>query len=128
MNTWTNDQLDALGRADEIAIAPRRTDGRLGRPRPIWIVRLGDDLYIRSYTGPAGSWFRTVRQSGRATINAAGEHREDVSVAEATDVDRAAVDAAYRTKYGRSSYVDAMVTDTAADTTLRFIPDHQENR
>lgn len=38
------------------------------------------------------------------------------------DVDQAAVDGAYRAKYGRSSYVDAMVTDAAAATTLRLVP------
>jgi hypothetical protein len=33
-----------------------------------------------------------------------------------------AVDAAYRSKYGRWSYVDAMVSPDAAATTLRLVP------
>jgi hypothetical protein len=116
-----------------ISAAPPRSGSRLDDPtgglggtRPIWIVRIGNDLYVRSYLGPDGSWFKTIGRTGRATINTAGG-RYDVELSAAPDVDRAAVDAAYRAKYGRSSYVDAMVTDSAAATTRRVTP-HVEPR
>jgi hypothetical protein len=127
MTDWTKEQLDILDGAGEIEIAPRRDDGTPRRARPIWVVRVGDDLYVRSYRGPDGSWFRTVSRSRRATIRAGGV-QHDVQLTAAADVDRAAVDAAYSDKYGRSSYVDAMVTAAAAATTLRLTPEHREDR
>ncbi len=45
-----------------------------------------------------------------------------VTLEAAPHADRRAIDDAYRAKYGRSSSVDAMVTDTAAATTLRLLP------
>ncbi len=90
--------------------------------------RVDDNLYIRSYRGAEGGWYRAARRSGRGRVNAAAGY--DVVLEPAPDVDQAAVDAAYRAKYGRSSYVDAMVTDAAAATTLRLTLslDDQEDR
>jgi hypothetical protein len=127
MTQWSTRQLDDLAATDEIKIAPRRTDGTLGPARPIWIVRVGDDLYVRSYSGRGGSWFRTVGSTGRATIQF-GPNRRDVDLAAAPDVDGQAVDDAYRAKYGRSSYVTAMVDDAAAATTLRVTPRSEKDR
>jgi hypothetical protein len=45
---WTTDELDRIGRAEELQIAPERRDGSLRRPLPIWVVRVGDDLFVRS--------------------------------------------------------------------------------
>ncbi len=39
---------------------------------------------------------------------------------------REAIDDGYRTKYGNSSYVDAMVTPTATAATLRIVPNDKE--
>jgi hypothetical protein len=118
---WSNEQLDALGRAGEIDVAPRRDDGALGRPTTIWLVRVGDELFIRSYRGPDGGWYRAATRTGRGRVSVRGTDY-DVVFEPASDVDQAAVDNAYRAEYGRSSYVDAMVTNDAAATTLRLAP------
>ena len=55
MMRWTNDELDKIGIADELEIAPLRRDGTLRTPVTIWVVRHGDDLYVRSYRGRGGS-------------------------------------------------------------------------
>jgi hypothetical protein len=57
MATWTNEDLDKIAAADELQIASARRDGTLRKPVTIWVVRHGDDLYVRSVTGapPAGS-------------------------------------------------------------------------
>jgi hypothetical protein len=57
MTGWTSDELIRIGTATELEIASRRRDGTLRRPRTIWVVRVGDDLYVRSMYGRAGGWF-----------------------------------------------------------------------
>ncbi len=57
---WTEDELDRIGGAEELRIAPARRDGTLRKPVTIWVVRAGDDLYIRSWRGPEGGWFLGV--------------------------------------------------------------------
>jgi hypothetical protein len=50
---WTRAELTAIGDANEIDI----TTPRDGTPRPavtIWIVRVEDDLYVRSIRGRLG--------------------------------------------------------------------------
>ena len=120
MNAWTAEQLATIAAAAEFDIAPLRSDGT---PRPyttIWVVRIGDELFIRSFRGPNGAWYRTTQRSHRGRIRA-GSVEGDVAFENVHD-NTDAVDAAYRAKYGRSSYVDAMVTPDAAATTLRLIP------
>jgi len=51
MTTWTNEELDKIGNAEELRIASMRSDRTLRKPLIIWVVRVGDDLYVRSVTG-----------------------------------------------------------------------------
>ncbi len=60
MTPWTSDELDRIGGAEELQIAPRRPDGTLRTPVTIWVVRVSDDLYVRSYRGRSGAWFRAA--------------------------------------------------------------------
>lgn len=109
MPAWTTSELDSIGAAEEIDIAPRRADRTAERFVTIWDVRVGDDVFIRSFHGPDGHWYRAAQATGRGRIRVAGvEH--DVTFETAPDADLQAIDAGYRAKYGRSSYVDAMVT------------------
>jgi len=120
--TWTADELDRIGAADELLNAPRRTDGTLLRARPIWVVRVGDELYVRSWRGAGGSWFRAARKSGHGHVSAGGVEC-DVAYVPADDEVNDAVDAAYRDKYGRyPSYVEPMVATSARVTTMRLAP------
>jgi hypothetical protein len=119
--TWTTNDLAAIAGTGEVEIAPRRADGTLGRSTTIWIVRVGDDLYVRSYHGPGGSWYRAALRTHEGHVRAGGLQR-DVTFDEDPAADRTDIDDAYRTKYSRSSSVDAMVTPDAAATTLRLVP------
>ena len=55
---WTADQLARIGDADELRLAPRRTDGTLRPFTTMWVVRAGGDLYVRSAGGPERPWYR----------------------------------------------------------------------
>lgn len=48
MGTWTSDELDTIGGAEELEIAPVRDDGTQRKPVTIWVVRDRDDIYVRS--------------------------------------------------------------------------------
>jgi hypothetical protein len=125
---WTADELDQIGAAAELEIAPRRRDGTLRRGVPIWVVRVGDELYVRSWRGSGGSWYRTAQATHEGHVSAGGVER-DVSLVEAHDEVDDAIDAAYRTKYGRyPSYVEPMIAPQARATTLRLVPSAGESR
>jgi hypothetical protein len=123
MSSWTADDLDAIGTADELRIASPRADGSLRPYTTIWVVRVGDDLYVRSVRGRRGGWFRHAVERGEGRIRAGGVER-DVTVAEAADADHDAIDRAYRSKYGGypRAYVDPTVTAEATAATLRLSP------
>jgi len=127
MNAWTADELDRIGAADELQIASLDAHRSLRPYTTIWVVRVGDELYVRSYRGPGGVWFRHAVRTRAGRIRAGGVER-DVTFADPGDADRAAIDsvisAAYRTKYAgySRSYVDPMVSSEAAAATLRLTP------
>jgi len=118
---WNRAELEAIGAAAELSVAPGRPGGALRPSTTTWVVRVGDDVYVRSYRGPSGSWYRAAVRSGAGRIRAGGVER-DVSFEQADAIEPARIDDAYRAKYGRSSYVDAMLSPGAASTTLRLIP------
>jgi hypothetical protein len=119
---WTSDELARVGEAEELTVQPLRADGRAGRAVPIWVVRAGDELYVRSWRGDAGAWYRAAKARRQGHISAGGIER-DVAFAEADDAANDAVDAGYLNKYARyPSYVQPMVTAEARATTLRLVP------
>ena len=122
MSVWTSDELDRIGTAEELRLTTRRPDGTLRKPVTIWVIRHGDDLYVRSYRGPGGAWYRHAREHREGRVQAGGVDK-DVRFADARhDLDDQ-IDAAYRAKYGRySSYVEPMVAPAARATTLRLLP------
>jgi hypothetical protein len=122
MAAWTNDDLATIGAAEELKIASLRRDGTLRNPVTIWVVRHGDDVYIRSVNGRSGSWFRGVQERHEAHIQADGVEK-DVSLVETDDVNDA-VDAAYRSKYHHyaASIVNTVISPQARTATLKLVP------
>jgi hypothetical protein len=122
MSTWTRNELDEIGTAEELQIAAVRRDNTLRRPVTIWIVRHGDDLYVRSVNGRTSSWFRGAEMRHEACIRAGGVDK-DVLLVETDDMNDG-IDAAYRAKYHRyaESIVSSIVSPQARAATLKLVP------
>jgi hypothetical protein len=123
MATWTSDELEKIGDTEEIEIAALRPDGMLRKPVIIWVVRHGDDLYVRSVRGPTAAWFRgtQVRHDGRVW---ADRLEKDVTFVAADHVLDDEIDAAYRDKYRAyaTTHVPPIVAPVARSTTLKLMP------
>ena len=123
MATWTSDELARIEGADELRIASLRRGGALGSPRTIWVVRIDDDLYVRSVNGRTSDWFggTQVRHEGR--VRAGGVER-DVTFEDAAPDLADQIDAAYRAKYHRyaATIVNSVVTGQARSATLKLVP------
>jgi hypothetical protein len=124
MTTWTSDELNKIGTAEELQIASLRRDGTLRNPVTIWVVRLGDDLYVRSYKGRTSAWFRGTQARHEGHIQAGGIEKDVTFVEEADPNLNDQIDAAYRAKYRRyaASYVDPMVSPEARAATIKLVP------
>jgi hypothetical protein len=121
---WIHDELTTIGAANDLELAPLRRDGTLRKPVTIWVVRHGDDLYVRSWRGRGGAWFRgaQVRHEGRIWV---GGVKQDVAFVEEADPGiNDQIDAVYRTKYRRAGaqYVNAMAAPAARATTIKLVP------
>jgi hypothetical protein len=123
MAAWTEDELRRIGGADELEIAPVRRDGTRSAPRPIWVVRVRDGLYVRAAYGAGSGWHRIAQASGWARVSAGGVDK-DVTVKDADVGVLDAVDGAYREKYGRryASIVESITDTDHCATTLRLMP------
>jgi len=76
-----------------------RPDGTQRKPVTIWVVRHGDELYVRAVNGRTSSWFRGAQASHEAHIEAGGvgKGRSPCRNGDLNDE----LDAAYRAKYHR---------------------------
>jgi len=99
-----------------------RGDGTLRRPVTMWVVRVGDDVYVRSVNGRDSSWFRGALTRHQARISAGGVDK-DVELVE-TDGDPEAIDAAYAAKYGHRypTIVPSIVAPQPRAATLQLVP------
>ena len=125
---WTVDDIARIGSADELRIAVQRPDGTLRNWVPIWVVSVGDQVYVRTWYRRDNGWFGNIVDSARARIRVPGLDVtvtvDDIGSDLAPEV-RRGIDTAYRAKYARygGATVDRMVTDDAAATTLRLTPE-----
>jgi hypothetical protein len=123
MTGWTTDELSAIEGADELEIASLRTDGMLRNPTTIWVVRLGDDLFVRSVNGRSAAWFRGTQERLEGRISAGGIERTVTFVDPGHTLDDE-IDAVYRDKYRRyaENIVGSVLSSEARSATIKLVP------
>ena len=131
---WSTEQLQLIDAAVELNIAVPRPDGALGRWTTVWVVCVGQGVFVRSWHRRETGWFGRAVTTGRARIRATGLETDAAVVDLGRTGNRSGeepqlqgelfdeVDSAYRTKYGAfgDATVRAMVSAHARVTTLRL--------
>jgi hypothetical protein len=123
MAVWTRDELSRIGGAEEVDVAAITRAGSVRNRVTIWLVRHGEDLFVRSVRGREGAWFRAVHGSKEGRIWA-GKLERDVTFEESDSAINDEIDAAYRSKYRRYAgrILNSVLTPEARSTTLRLVP------
>ena len=123
MTVWTSDELNKIGSAEELQIASLRKDGTLRSMRIIWVVRVGDDLYVRSVNGRTSDWFRGVQTRHEGHIRAGGVEKDVIFVEEPDANINDQIDAAYTSKYRRyASIIPSINSPTARAAAIKLVP------
>jgi hypothetical protein len=111
-----------LETVEEVEIETRRADDAPVHRTIIWIVTFDRDVYVRSLRGEGARWFRELMATPDAALHVEGEavpvravRRDDPE-----SVERAT--AGFRRKYADSPYLDSMIRDEIASTTVRLEP------
>lgn len=119
MTKFDEDTLSALRDVHETII---RTDKHPKSPVVIWVVVDDGDVFVRSWRGPSGRWYRDLASGGTATLELA-DRRLPVRAIPASD--NASVDRTSREilrKHRQSSHAQEMVREAILSTTLRLEP------
>jgi hypothetical protein len=114
------DVLALLDRTREVDIETRGRDGARHRV-PIWVLVIDGEIYVASYRGRHGRWWRELLRNGVATL-VAGRTRIDVRPHRVRSPrTRDAMSAAFARKYrGSRSSVLAMQRPDVLATALRL--------
>ncbi len=102
---WTPEELRTTAAAEELEIAMRATDGTLQAPVTVWVVRRGEQVYVRTVNG---------RESSRG---AQGRHEARIRAG-----------TAHLAKYRRCavSILDHITSTEAHAATLMLVPQEQQ--
>jgi len=90
----------------------------------IWVVRVGDDLYVRSVNGRTAAWFRGTQVRHEGHIQAGGVEKDVTFVEEDDPSINDQIDDAYRTKYRRyaASIINSIISPEARSATIKLVP------
>jgi hypothetical protein len=119
MTKFDADTLRALRDVQEPMI---RTDKHPKSAVVIWVVVDGGDVFVRSWLGTRGRWYKDLAAGGPATLEFAGRR---LAVQAIPASDDASVERASREilrKYRHSSHAQEMVRSEILPTTLRLEP------
>lgn len=113
--------LAALAAAEEIDIETRAADGTVHRTI-VWVMVRDGAVYLRSYRGPSGRWYRETLADPAVALHVDGRRLAALAEPATDDASVEACSAGLRDKYARSHSLAAMLADAVLPTTLRVVP------
>jgi hypothetical protein len=88
----------------------------------IWIVVADDEVFVRSWLGARGRWYRDLAPGGPATLEFTGRRIDVQAFPASDDASIARASAEFLRKYQPSSHAPEMVRSEILSTTLRLEP------
>jgi hypothetical protein len=128
MSTTVPKHFDAdtrhrLTQTQEIRIETRRPGADASAHHTtIWVVVVGDDVFIRSVRGSAGRWHQEIKANPAAAVHINGQRIPVRAVSMIDNATQTLVSDAYRQKYRNDSSLPSMVRAEILPTTLRLEP------
>jgi hypothetical protein len=119
MANFDANALRELRDAQEVAI---QTEKHPKSAVVIWVVVADDEVFVRSWRGAKGRWYRDLAAGGPATLKFAGRGLavQAVPASNPEAVTRASEE--FLRKYQRSTHAQEMVRSETLPTTLRLEP------
>jgi len=122
---WKPETLAALGEAMEVDVTPIDRDGTRRASRTIWSIRVGDELYVRSWKGRRAVWFQDALATGLGELAVTGGGASQLVTFD--EVDAAApvqrqISATFLTKYAGLDETASMNEQGPLESTLRLVP------
>ena len=119
--TFAESDLARLDQLEEIEVETRSADGVVHRTI-VWPVVRDGTVYLRSYKGPSGRWYREALANPSVALHVEGRRLPASAepAADAASVEACSV--ALRDKYATSYSLKAMLVPDVLPTTLKLVP------
>jgi hypothetical protein len=119
--TFAESDLTALAAAVEIEVETHAPGGIVHRTI-VWPVVDDSVVYVRSYKGPTGRWYREAIANPAVALHIDGRRLPATAVLAADPSSVQACSAALRDKYRGDPSLRAMLAPDVLPTTLRMVP------
>jgi hypothetical protein len=119
MANFDADTLRELREVQEVRI---RTEKHPNSAVVIWVVVDDDEVFVRSWRGAKGRWYRDLAAGGPAILEFAGRRLAVQAIPAADQAAVARTSREFLRKYQRSSHAQEMVRPETLPTTLRLEP------
>lgn len=113
--------LAAMAAEQEVDIETRSADGAIHRTI-IWIVVQDGSVYVRSYKGPSGRWYREAVADPNVAVHVDGRRVAARAVAATDAPSLEACSEGLRAKYPGDPSLPAMLVADVLPTTLKLVP------
>lgn len=116
--------LSTLETIEEIELETTTPDGGRTHRTIIWVVTVGDQVFVRSVNGSAARWYREARQTPDLILHAGDESIPVTAVLAADPGSVQRVSDAFKAKYARRSAAStaSMLQPHTLETTMRLEP------
>jgi hypothetical protein len=119
--TFEESDLDLLAKLEEVNVETRSAAGEV-HSTIVWPVVRDGVVYLRSYKGPSGRWYREATADPAIALLLDGRRLPARAVPASDAASVEACSAALRDKYASDHSLEAMLVPAVLPTTLRIEP------